>query len=343
MPQAAWAQEKRSLGTTAGGSTYMITLPKEWVTEHKLQKGDILTLNRVGAGVYLELAAETPEGASETRLEVPAELQGDPLSRALISRYIAGFGVIHVTGELSVEQREVVRQTVQRLIGAEILQETGTFLLIHVLRDPQVLSVSQLLEYIRENVIGMLADIRDALLGSDAAHAVGIIQRDERVDRFFLLMSRRLYAALRDPLAEVKQRITRMDFFNTHTVARQLERVADHAVKMAQAAETLIADERAFPEALAPDFERANADAQDVLKRALDAFVELDEAQAHHALERLSAASRSVRSFDRKLVELKDPQLAYHLGIVADSIGRVKDYAANIAELALNARALRLE
>jgi len=343
MPHEAWAQEKRSLGTTAGGSTYMITIPKEWVTEHKLQKGDTLTLNRVGAGVYLELATEAPEGASETRLEVPPELQGDPLARALISRYIAGFGVIQVTGELSVAQREVVRQTVQRLIGAEILQETGAFLLIHVLRDPQVLSVSQLLEYIRENVIGMLADIRDALLGSDAADAVGIIQRDERVDRFFLLMSRRLYAALRDPLAEVKQRITRMDFFNTHTVARQLERVADHAVKMAQVAETLIKDERAFPEALAPDFERANEEAQDVLQRALAAFVELDEEQAHRALERLATVSKSVRTFDRKLVDLEDPHLAYHLGIVADSIGRVKDYAANIAEIALNARALRLE
>lgn len=341
MKPQKWLQETRTLGTTAGGSTYMITLPKGWIESFELNKGDQLTLSLVGLGIYLNLEQESVEDSTSTKFEMDEKLEGDALARTLISRYIAGFNVIEVTGTMSPEQRSDIRNTVQRLIGAEILQETGEFLLIHVLRDPRVLSVEQLLDYINDNVTGMLKDAPTSLFESDREKAISVVQRDERVDRFYLLLSRRLYAALRNPLAEVEHKISRVNFFNTHSVARQLERVADHAVKIGEAAIALIDEERTFNSKMHKLLEKASNGVQDFLHQVMKAYLTFDSEAAHTAFAVKPEVESLISEFDRQLVDVDDVHLAYHLGIVADSISRVNDYAANIAEVALNAVALQ--
>ncbi len=313
----------------------MITLPKDWVEGLKLKKGDALTLVPVGSGIYLYQRREPESAATRTQLKVDEALTGDALARALISLYIAGFDVIAVSGHLSEEQRAVVRDTAQRLIG-EILQETDDWLLIQTLRDPQVLSVPQLLGYIYENAEEMLKEASDALLEGDLKKAGRVIRRDERVDRFFLRLSRQLYAALKEPLAEVERGISRVDFFNIHTVGRQLERVADHAVKIACEAQALIEKERRLPAELERSVTRVRDEVQRLLAQAMGAFLHLSGEQAHRAMAALRPIERLIQRLDERVLDLKDP----HLAIVSDSFGRVKDYAANIAEVALNAEAL---
>lgn len=338
MKEAKLAQEQRILGTTAGGNTYMITLPKPWIDQLELKKGDALTLVQVGAGIYFYRAREHGPAATRAQLKAGEKHPGEALARALISFYIAGFDVIEVVGSISDEQRKVVRETAQRLIG-EILQETDERVLIQTLRDPQVLSVPQLLGYIYENAEEMLKEASSALLEGDAKKAVRVIQRDERVDRFFLRLSRQLYAALRDPLAEVERGISRVDFFNTHLVGRQLERVADHAVKIASEAQVLMEKGRRLSEELAANMAEVRDDVQQLLSQAMRAFTHRNGEEAHQALATLHPIERLLKKLDERVLDLKDP----HLAIVVDSFSRAKDYAANIAEVALNAEALQHE
>jgi phosphate uptake regulator len=335
-------KEERRLGTTAGGSTYMITLPKAWVEALGLKKGEALTLVKMGSVISLWRPRARDLRSQRTRLSMGEALQGKALERGLIALYIAGFDIIEVVGPLSDEQRQIIKETAQRLIG-EILQETDDFVLIQTLRDPQVLSVPQLLEYIYDNAREMLREAFEALLAQDAGRAERVIQRDERVDRFFLRLSRQLYAALQDPLGEVEQGISRVEFFNVHTVARQLERIADHAVKIARTAEALVAEGRRLPRKLAESLTELQNNVQELLARVMAAFSTLSGEEVHQALEALPEIERQIEAIDRTLLGLGDPHLAYHLGIVVDSLGRVKDYAANIAEVALNAEALQLE
>lgn len=334
-------RERRTLGTTAGGGTYMITLPKRWIEDLQLQKGEEVSLVRVEPGIYVSPNRARERPKARTTLKVDGPLRNSALSRALISQYVAGYDIIEVTGPIDTDQREIVRDTVQRLIGAEILQETADFMLIQTLRDPQVLSAPQLLDYIRENAEAMITDAPMALLEGDLERAQGVIQRDERVDRFFLLLSRQLYAALRDPLAEVERGVSRVEFFDTHTVARQLERIADHAVKIAQSAEALTLEDRVVPSDVAEELHSAEGMVRELLDQVMGAFLMLDVSKAQEALITLPDIDDAISQIDRELLDLDDSHLAFHLGIVVDSIGRVKDYAANVAELALNAEALQ--
>lgn len=336
MKEARLAQEQRILGTTAGGNTYMITLPKPWIAQLGLKKGDALTLVQIGSGIYFYPAHERKSTTARTQLKVEERFSGEALTRALISLYIAGFDAIDVEGNFTEERRQAIRHTAQRLIG-EILQETGEKIVVQALRDPQVLSVRELLKYIYDNAEEMLKEAANALLEGNKRKAARVIQQDERVDRFFLRLSRQLYAALRDPLAEVERAISRVDFFNIHMVARQLERVADHAVKIAREAQALMEQERKLPAELATGIATVQDEVQRLLAQAMRAFTHLDGKEAHEALGTLNSIERLVNKLDGRVLDLKDP----HLAIVVDSFSRVKDYAANIAEVALNAEALK--
>lgn len=336
-----FVQEKRTLGTTAGGSTYMITLPKGWIDDLGLEKGENVTLVRVGGGIYLSIANSSKKAETSTKLVINTADLSEEIGRSLISRYIAGFDIIEIEGDFTTEQRELLRQTAQRLIGAEILQETGNYVLIRMLRDPHMLSVEQLLQYIQENAEEMLKDAPQALLMADTEKAGGVIQRDERVDRFFLFLSRQLYGSFRDPLGEIEQKISRVDFFNRHTIARQLERVADHAVKIAYACQALAEEQLSVPQGFAERFERCSAAVQTLLQQAIRSFKDLNEEEAHQALSLAPPIEELIEEMDLLLLGLENPHLAFHLGIVVDSIGRVKDYAANIAEISLNAESLQ--
>ena len=84
MKPQKWAQEQRVLGTTAGGSTYMLTLPKAWVERFALKKGDALTLSLVGGGVYLGLDKSLGEPSKSTQLRIDPALVGEALARTLV-------------------------------------------------------------------------------------------------------------------------------------------------------------------------------------------------------------------------------------------------------------------
>jgi phosphate uptake regulator len=324
-------RERRTLGTTAGGSTYMLTLPRPWVERLGWAKGDPLTLVWMGEGIYL--GAEREAEASRVRLEI-SPFTGKPLERAIISLYVAGFDVIELFGKISVEQREVVRRTTQRLIGPEILQEAAERILIHTLRDPTVLAVDQILEHLWENSQAMFSDGLRALLEHDLESARGVRQRDDDVDRFFLLLSRQFYLALRDPLAEVSA--SKVEFFNAHTVARQLERIADHAAKLAAVTEEI---ER-VPKVILPLLKEVGMKTSQELSQAFQAFLTHDSGAANRVLDESQSIEEALLEINKKLLSRPDPRSA-PLRIVTDSIGRVKDYANNIAEVALNAGALR--
>jgi phosphate transport system protein len=126
-----------------------------------------------------------------------------------------------------------------------------------------------------------------------------------------------------------------------HNVARQLERVADHAVKIAKTTRSLAEEELKVPQEFKATFAKSSEAVRELLTQAVRSFKDLNKAEADEALALTPSIEKLLNEMDRKLLSLSNPHLAFHLGIVVDSIGRVKDYAANIAEVALNAEALQ--
>ncbi len=317
-----------------GGATFMVTLPKDWAEAQRLHAGAEIELHPHGPDLLI-LRPHRNSQPSRGVLQIDAKT-GDTLMRAFISMYVAGFDIIEVRGErITPEQRQTIRRITQALIGPEIMEESRDSIVIHNLLNLVELSAPKTLDRIFLMVHDMFTDAVRALADHDAELAHDIAARDEDVDRLYLMLYRQFRIVLRDLLAEEALGISRVKLFDIHTVARQLERVADHAVKIAHVTTVIKASP---PAKVAEALRKGGESVAGLMKESVEAFRLPDPDLASHVIDKASGVEERLMKAVKLLWDLA-PQEAQLIGIAFDSIGRVKDYSVNIAETALNTAA----
>jgi phosphate uptake regulator len=312
----------------------MVTLPKEWAEDQKLHAGAEVELHPHGPDL---LILRPHRDAQMTRgiLTLDAKT-GDALMRSFISMYVAGFDIIEVRGErITPDQRQTIRKITQALIGPEIMEESKDSIVIHNLLNLAELSAPKTLDRIFLMVHDMFVDGVRALAEHDAELARDIAARDEDVDRLYLMLYRQFRIVLCNLLAEEALGVSRVKLFDIHTVARQLERVADHAVKIAHVTAALKAKP---PAKIADTLRKIGDQVAALIKESVDAFRAPDPDSASRVISHALEVEERLMKAGKLLWDL-NPQEAQLIGIAFDSIGRVKDYSVNIAETALNTAA----
>ena len=316
-----------------GGSTYTVSIPKTWATDNGVEAGTEIEFHPDGDSLFLTPRSE----AERTRgtLDV-SNLTERALTRAVTTMYVSGFDVIELEGaEITTEQRSTVRESVQSLVGLEVLEETRDRVVIRDLLDSSELSIHNAVTRMRLISLSMLEDAITALSEHDHDIANDVISRDDDLDRLWLVVSRIFRSTLRTPKAAEELGLPREECFDYHSSARQLERIGDHATKIAHL--TLNIDEP-LPGDVVEAVSELHGDAVEVIDTAMDALFadDNDEATrlANEARTGVRAIDERVRAIDELLRDL-DPARAQLLGLVVDSVLRSADYGGNIAETAL--------
>ncbi|WP_436345943.1 PhoU domain-containing protein [Natronorubrum sp. FCH18a] len=329
--------ETRKVQVT-GGSTYTVSLPKGWATENGISSGSTVEIYSEGDTLLVTPQRDTDH--HEGTLEV-ATLEDEQLIRAVLTMYVSGFDIIRLeANRITTDQRRAIRSAVQGLVGVEVVEEGSDSVVVQDLLDSSELSIVNAVSRMRLIATSMLEDAVTALVENDGDIAQDVIERDDDVDRLFLVVSRIFRATLRSPRAAEGLGVSREDCFDFHSSARQLERVADHAVKISQLARKL----EAIPEGVADALLELHADASTILDQSMDALFADDSDEAtdlgHEALESVLEIDEHTRTIDDMLRELDSVQ-AQSLGLILDSLSRSADYGGNIAETALQKAAPR--
>jgi len=325
--------ETRKVQVT-GGSTYTVSLPKDWATKNSVSAGSVVEFYPEEDSLLLTPKTEVER--TKGTLDV-GDLEGDELTRAVMTMYVSGFDVIALTANrITTDQRAAIRQAIQNLVGVEILQETNDSVVIQDLLDSSELSIHNAVTRMRLIATSMLADAVTALTDNDDDLAEDVIDRDDDVDRLWYVVSRIFRATLRSPRAAREMGVPRETCFDYHSSARQLERIGDHAAKIAQLALTL----NAVPEEIGDAIHDLHDDAAAVIDTAMDALFEDDTTEAtrmaNEAREEILAIDEHNRRIDGLLRDLEPaPREAQSLGLIVDSLSRSADYGGNIAETAL--------
>ncbi|WP_049921781.1 phosphate uptake regulator PhoU [Halopiger djelfimassiliensis] len=329
--------ETRKVQVT-GGSTYTVSLPKEWATENGISSGS--TVEIYSEDDTLLVTPQSDADHQEGTLDVSA-LADEQLVRAVLTMYVSGFDIIHLeANRITTDQRRAIRSAIQGLIGVEVVEEQTDRVVVQDLLDSSELSIVNAITRMRLIATSMLEDAITALVENDDDIAADVIERDDDVDRLFLVVSRIFRATLRSPRAAEGLGVSREDCFDLHSSARQLERVADHAVKISQLAQKF----GTIPEDVAGALLEVHDDVAAILEKSMDALFAEDTDEAtdlgHDALESVLDIDEHTRRIDDLLREL-DPVQAQSLGLILDSLSRSADYGGNIAETALQKTAPR--
>ena len=319
-----------------GGSTYIISLPKNWVTARGLNPGDVLLFTPRADGsltVFAESAG--PATADRRVVEVSNDMETEHLFRRLIAEYIAGYPLLEVRtpGRMSPRTREVIRNFAQRMIGPEILEETAESVILQDVVGANPLPIPSIIRREHQMVRAMHVDAMAAFRTRDASIAKDVIERDWEVDRLHWFLEKQVTSALRDARILATLDLSLPECSTYLLASRVLERIADHAVRIAESVPILGKEET--PARLVSLLDRMSTAAAAALSDALDSLEGRDIAKANAVID---ATKQITREHDHVLHELasKRGRLAVGLAYILESLERSSFYASDLAEIAID-------
>ncbi len=327
--------EGRKLQLT-GGSTYVVSLPKRWVVDAGLKAGDTVFLETTSDG-SVNVRPQPAEKAT-TRRKVFDEKGGeirDHLLRKLIGAYISGFGLIEIRfrPENGPFVRRVARDFCRLVIGPEIIEETRTTIGIQDLSDPSELSSEKCLRRMHLSVRAMLEDAIQALKTRDQALARDVVQRDQDVDRLYWMVAKQYHLAHTAPPGTTEPP-SESGIHAHRLVAKLLERVGDHAERIASTYDVLVSEKELDPK-LVKEFEAANVSATAILDKAFSSLMSGDIDTANEAIDAYGHHQKLIDALSHHVSSKKGEELLA-LGAIVDSLSRTASYATDIAEQAIN-------
>ncbi|WP_418279950.1 PhoU domain-containing protein [Halorubrum sp. DTA98] len=296
-----------------GGTTYTVSLPKQWAIAQSVENGDRVRLYDRGD----RLLVTQPDDDGSRRTVTASAVRHAPaaIERVLTAAYVAGAEVVRIEGQPDREVRDAVRKAVAGLVGIEVSEETDDAIVARAMLDVDDLSPKQTLAQMESTALRMHEEAISAALNGDAERGRRVRVQDDTVDRLFGLIAREFQRSLVD--VRVDGAGSDLTTFDYYTAARQIERVADHAVKIAGTADQI---ETPPPDDVVDDVTRLGTESRNLVRNALSAM--LNDGNAETLCGVLADADRVVddaESLDRRLYERALPT-GYALATVLDSV-----------------------
>ncbi|MFH0851102.1 MAG: phosphate uptake regulator PhoU [Candidatus Bathyarchaeota archaeon] len=340
MSKGSEPEELRKIQVT-GGSTYIVSLPKDWVEQMGLQKGSVIRITQKDdMTLWLQpQGAETTIGIKKAVIHPKPEDTPESIVRRIISAYLRGYNIIQIRSSqkrIESAQRFAVKDfTRKKLVGTEILSDLPQELTLQVLLSYSELSVKDTLRRMSIIAASMHRDSITALGTEDTHLAREIVSMDDEVDRFNLYIIRLLKVAVSDSyvLKESGLRSPR-ECLGYRLITKSVERMADHAVNIAQNRLELTLS-TPDPEILA-ELQKLSGIALEVFETSMEAVFEEDYAKAEKVLDRAQTARSMEAEVIQKIVKFASPEEAPALRLIVESILRTAEYGTDIAEVVLN-------
>ncbi len=319
-----------------GGSSYVITLPKDWIIDQKIQKNDPLGLIVQPDGSLLISTKLTPEKVHREKV-IDADAILDPryLFRLLIGAYIAGYSYIIVKSKkgLSPTVRDQVAEFTRMTIGPEIMEEDLNSTTLKDLLDPAEMPFNKTVERMFILVKTMHENTMKALRSGDGDLAEEVIMRDDDVDKLHWLIARQSNIMLHDTNLARRLDVSLDDAIYYFLVSRILERIGDHAVIISKNQQILIDNE--VGSAMVKKVVKAHKVASQIFSDSMNAWMRKDIAAANDTITAMAELANLCETIISSSIRSKGQASAAE-GRIAESIRRTGEYSADISELVIN-------
>ena len=324
-----------------GKSSYIVSLPKQWIIELGLKQGDQIRMVRKGSST-LELYPPKFESRTQKKEDAVIEIDGGEeaasIVRKLISLYFLGYKTINVkpkNSRLSPHQRNAVKEAVKRmLMGSEIIADSTSGITVQVLVNLLELSVDGAFKRMIHLAKSMSSDAILAVKENNLELAQEVINTDDEVDRFGFYIIRQLKIAIQN-----EHMLKEMGFRNARNclgyrlIVKNIERTGDHAAFIAK---DLIEFKKPVKKEILQKLQEMNEFCLTVLDDSCLALFKEDYNQAEKTITKIEEITKYEKKVRDASKSLKDDEEIYRVRRMTENIRRVAEYASDIAEIVLN-------
>jgi len=332
-------EEQRKLQVT-GGSTFILSLPKDWAVRNELKRGNSMVVREEDDGSLSIVPSKfvKKEKQDEASIKVSFNSNPDAVMRTAISAYLDGFNLLHIRAQgqkvLSSKLRNHLKNFArQYLVGTEIVIDTPTELTLQILLNYPELTVQNALSRMSIIASSMHKEAILALKKLDYPAAKSVIETDREVNRFGLYIVRLLKLAVSNPRIVKEIGLNNQkDCLGYRLIAKSVERTADHATKIAE--NTLLLKDAVNAEHL-EKISQLSGLANSMFDNAMDALFRNDFNLAESLIEKISQVHRLEKETVLFLQNAKVEEIV-NLRLIIESVGRTAEYASDISEVVLN-------
>lgn len=322
-----------------GRSSLVISLPKHWIKLNELKKGDVVSIavNR-DRSLAVFPGVEKKKEARTITLHVDSAEKEVLVVRSLIACYLNGYSKIRLVSNnvFSVGQQKAIRNIV-RVLYMRIMEANTKEMLIQTLIDESKASVVTGIHRMYLLSSSMCHDVFNALRTQDATRAKAVYSMDDDVDHFSFFLLRLLRSANIDSALANQLELGPIDSLDYQTLVHKIEHVADHATNIAKHIIMLSGRKQKIRKALIEPLDKAGIDALNSYDEAVKAFFSENVERSNEVIERQKQAEK----LDQELASLtflreKNAPIICASCSIRDSIMRIAEYAADIAEITVN-------
>jgi phosphate uptake regulator len=332
-------EEQRKLQVT-GGSTFILSLPKEWAIKNELKRGSSMLVREEEDGSLCVMPSSFPkkERHEEAFIRVSQVENPDAIMRTAISAYLNGYSILHVKAQgqkvLSSKTRNHLKNFARNyLVGTEIVIDTPTELTLQVLLNYPELTIQNALSRMSIIASSMHKEAIGALRKLDYANAKAVIETDREVNRFALYIVRLLKLAVSNQRVVKEIGIeSQRECLGYRLIAKSVERTADHSTKIAE--NTLQLSEPVKEEILAK-LSVLSGLANSMFEDTMEALFKHDFNLAESVIEKLAQVYEAEKETVESLSSAKTDEIV-DLRLIIESIRRTAEYATDISEVVLN-------
>lgn len=323
-----------------GRSSLVISLPKHWTKLNELKKGDVVSL-----AIQRDRSLAVFPGTGKKKWSKEITLHIDPnereilIIRSIIACYLNGYSGIKLVSKkiFPVTQQRAIRHIV-RILYMRIMESDAKSMYMVTLIDESKASVVSGIQRMHAIANSMCRDALNSLRDQDAPLAKTVYSLDDDVDHFSFFILRLLRKASLDPTLANQLDLESIDCLDYQTLVHRIEQVADNATNIAKHIIMLNEERLRISDSLLKLMLTAGNDAISYYGKAVEAFFSNDTVSSDEIIER----QKFIEKLDRKIATLaflrekKNPIIICATCSIRESIKRIAEYAADIAEITIN-------
>jgi phosphate uptake regulator len=325
--------ETRKIQIT-GGSTYIVSLPKKWVKKAGIKNGDYIVLNPQADGTLL-INPKLKNGSDKLKKSINIDYdETEKMTRKFIAAYLSGYDIIEFRSKnrLTPTVRQRIRDLSHYVIGPEIIDETMTSMTVQDLIDAGEFSIKKGLRRMHIITREMYHDAITSLKEKDKQLAKDVESRDDEVDKLYWMIAKQYNLIIQDVFFAEKMGFTPVGALSYLLIARAIERIADHAKKLASNVENIHTNNKIIYNTV-----EASTKIGAILDAAMNAFYAKRFEEANDVVNTAKKISKNINNLRHDLMEIKENTLeTVSFAYIIDSLERIRSYALDIAEISIN-------
>ena len=212
----------------------MVSLPKQWVDAHGLDKSAQVQIETA----QNSLSITVDQGRKKSKeIEISYPLpKGESIVPNITGAYLLGYDIIKIIAKspISITDRESVRASMRRLVGMEIVDEDATNISVQFLLDETSVNPQKILKRMNSIALGMFSDVVLSLKSGDQTNLETVANRDAEINRQYFLLVRLIRSTIMDSRLAMIFNLENIDILDYRIAANTLEIAGDTIVELSQ-------------------------------------------------------------------------------------------------------------